>query len=160
MKYRITFVTLINLVSGNIFVIKLKGVPKLMEWPIWKPCKASSRCFTKANFILRYPLEWSCWCVMHVIIDKFCNSNRLCDRSLTSKMTGWGAVGDRSDRSHTSKMTGWWPVGGRSVTGHILVKWPVSSCADHPLTIHFTIMWLVTDRLPTGHKPPPNRSFY
>ena len=29
-------------------------------------------------------------------IDKFCNSNRLCDRSLASKMTGWGGSHDRS----------------------------------------------------------------
>ena len=35
------------------------------------------------------------------------------DRSLTSKMTGWGAVMTGPDQSHTSKMTGW----GRFVTG-------------------------------------------
>ena len=35
------------------------------------------------------------------------------DWSLTSKMTGWGAVMTGPDRSHTSKMTGW----GRFVTG-------------------------------------------
>ena len=34
------------------------------------------------------------------------------DRSLTSKMTGWGAVMTGPDQSHTSKMTGW----GRFVT--------------------------------------------
>ena len=39
------------------------------------------------------------------IIDKFCNSNRLCDWSLTSKMTGWGAVMTGQDRSYTSTMT-------------------------------------------------------
>ena len=39
-------------------------------------------------------------------IDTFCNSNRLDDRSLTSKTTGWGAVMTGPDRSHTSKMTG------------------------------------------------------
>ena len=44
---------------------------------------------------------------IELIIDKFCNSNRLCDQSLTSKMTGWGAVMTSPDRSHTSKMTGW-----------------------------------------------------
>ena len=32
------------------------------------------------------------------------------DRSLTSKMTGWGAVMTGPDRSHTSKMTGWGAV--------------------------------------------------
>ena len=73
-------------------------------------------------------------------IVTFCNSNRLNDRSLTSKMTGWGAVMTGPDRSHTSKMTGWYPVGGRLVTGHILVKCPVSSCANRPLTSHFTSM--------------------
>ena len=41
------------------------------------------------------------------IFDNFCNSNRPCDRSLTSKMTGWGAVMTGLDRSPTSKMTGW-----------------------------------------------------
>ena len=40
---------------------------------------------------------------IELIIDKFCNSNCLCDQSLTSKMTGWGVV---CDQSHTSKMTG------------------------------------------------------
>ena len=30
-------------------------------------------------------------CQRWVIFDKFCNSNRLSDWSLTSKMTGWGA---------------------------------------------------------------------
>ena len=40
---------------------------------------------------------------MSKIFDTFCNSNRLCDRSFTSKMTGWGVV---RDRSHTSKMMG------------------------------------------------------
>ena len=46
-------------------------------------------------------------------IDTFCNSNRLDDRSLTSKTTGWGAVMTGPDRSHTSKMTGWEAVGDR-----------------------------------------------
>ena len=40
------------------------------------------------------------------------------DWSLTSKMTGWGAVRTSHDRSHTIKMTGWGAVcdrsGGRS----------------------------------------------
>ena len=40
---------------------------------------------------------------IELIIDKFCNSNRLCDQSLTSKMTG-------PDRSHTSKMISWGAV--------------------------------------------------
>ena len=39
------------------------------------------------------------------------------DRSLTSKMTGWGAVMTGPDQSHTSKMTGW----GRFVTGQGVV---------------------------------------
>ena len=44
---------------------------------------------------------------MHLkLLDTFCNSNSLCDQSLTSKMTS-------HDWSHTSKMTGW----GRFVTG-------------------------------------------
>ena len=77
------------------------------------------------------------------------------DRSLTSKMTGWGAVMTGPDQSHTSKMTGWWPGGGLVgdwlVTGHILVKCLVSSCANRPLTSHFTSMWLVTNCPPTGH---------
>ena len=47
------------------------------------------------------------------IDDTFCNSNRLDDRSLTSKTTGWGAVMTGLDRSHTSKMTGWEAVGDR-----------------------------------------------
>ena len=38
------------------------------------------------------------------------------DRSLTSKMTGWGVVMTGPDRSHASKMTGWGavcdPLGG------------------------------------------------
>ena len=38
------------------------------------------------------------------------------DRSLTSKMTGWGAVMTGPDRSHTSKMTGWGAVGDQSHT--------------------------------------------
>ena len=38
------------------------------------------------------------------------------DRSLTSKMTGWGAVMTGPDRSHTSKMTGWGAVCDRSHT--------------------------------------------
>ena len=57
------------------------------------------------------------------------------------------------------------------VTGHLLVKcwgavcdrshtWLVSSCANHPLTGHFTSMWPVTDHPLTGHKLPPNQSFY
>jgi len=36
--------------------------------------------------------ENSSWEANRNIIDKFCNSNCLCDRSLTSKMTGWGVV--------------------------------------------------------------------
>ena len=35
------------------------------------------------------------------------------DQSRTSKMTGWGAVMTGPDRSHTSKMTGWEAVGER-----------------------------------------------
>ena len=54
------------------------------------------------------------------IFDKFCNSNRLCDRSLTSKMNGWGAVMTGPDRSHTSKMTGWGAVCDRSHTSKMV----------------------------------------
>ena len=52
------------------------------------------------------------------------------DRSLTSKMTGWGAVMTGPDQSHTSKMTGWGAVCDRSHTGKMAGQGAVCTATD------------------------------
>ena len=52
------------------------------------------------------------------------------DRSLNSKMTGWGAVMTSPDRSHTSKMTGLGAVGDQSHTSKMSGQGTVCTAAD------------------------------
>ena len=54
------------------------------------------------------------------------------DRSLTSKMTGWGAVMTGLNRSHTSKMTGWGAVCDQSHTSKMAGQGAVCTATDRP----------------------------